>query len=226
MRPDSERTRRRLVTLLSRYVVEGESEARSNFSVRAPGRFLSRDPGALYVAGGEVMTTRRWDELAQALIGHLSGIAAGLSPQDGDAPVVEGRVLEANGQAVIVTTSCAGPLAVGAVAELGGREVSVWHPVIEPVTGCIAVPAPLDGLDWSQAGLTPPGPVAPLPVVGVVACESSPSVPAVVAAWTMGRRALDAWGAVLSDLDHAQRVRVGCSPDEVISASAELLTAG
>ena len=69
VRPDSDRTRRRLLALLAPYAAVGESEARTNFSLRAPGRFPSRDEGSLYIAGGKVLESRRWEVLVHALVG-------------------------------------------------------------------------------------------------------------------------------------------------------------
>lgn len=219
----------------------GESEARTNFSLRAPGRFPSRDEGSLYIAGGKVLESRCWEVLVHALAGYLAGIAAdtddagaadsgaGASVDDGadaDAgrPVVQGRVVAHDGRAVIVTASCTGPLDVAEVAELGGAEVPVWQPVIDPVDRTIIVPAPLEGLDWGAARLAPPQvSTAPLTLVGVVTGPSAEGRPDLVSAWMTGRRALDEWGVLLSFLDGEGRIRAAATPAEVIARAADLL---
>lgn len=230
VRPDSDRTRRRLVALLAPYVAVGESEARSNFSIRAPGRFPSREAGSLYIAGGKVLESRRWDVLAHALVGYLGGIAADTGDEadrgvvDARRPLVQGRVVAHGGRAVIVTASCTGPLDVAEVADLGGAEVAVWQPVIDPVDRTVIVPAPLEGLDWAAARFAPPQQsTLPLTVVGVVTGPSAEGRPDLVSAWMTGRRALDEWGVLLSFLDGEGRIRAAATPAEVIARAADLL---
>lgn len=211
----------------------GESEARTNFSVRAPGRLGSRAPGSLYIAGGKVLETRRWDTIVQALVGHLAGIVgdpgedAGVSSaSDARLALVQGRVVAHDGRAVIVTASCSGPLDVAEIAALGGAELHVWQPVIDPVSRAVVVPEPLGGLDW-RAGRVEPTPVTvgPLEVVGVVTGPSAEGRPDLVSAWMAGRRALDEWGVLLSFLDGEGRIRAALTAEEVVARTAELLRA-
>lgn len=244
VRPDSDRTRRRLIALLGPYLAPGESEARTNFSLRAPGRFPSRQKGSLYIAGGLVLESRRWESLLHALVGYLAGIAAdagddaesaagaratsGPGADDGvenaHRPLVQGRVVALDGRAVIVTASCTGPLDVAEIAALGGAEVPVWQPVIDPASRTVLMPDPLDGLDWSAAGIDPPAAASvPPTVVGVVTGPSFEGRPDLVSAWMTGRRALDEWGVLLSFLDAEGRIRAAATPAEVIARAAELL---
>lgn len=242
IRPDTQRTRRRLVKLLEPHLAPGEQIARTNFSVRAPAGFGSRRPGSLYIAGVEVFASRSWSALVQALTHCLGGVeryvwgevGAEFAPGRGtrSSAVLTARVVARDGLAVVVTTPANGRLGVGEVAHVGADDLALWEVELRAVpgdapgetTGLVAPPDPPSGLGWEAAGVDPPTrSPEPLRLVGVVTGPADLDDSHLAGAWLSARRGFDEWGDVLSGLDARGRVLAASDSAEVIGHAATLL---
>ena len=112
---------------------------RANFSIRRPTGLLGRTPGELLIGGVAVARSRSFDDLLDALAGHLAALAVNARP------VEEPRVRAFSNGRRVVLTDLLRPALVDdqALAKHGVRELHLWSPDFADGPA-IALPPPLE----------------------------------------------------------------------------------
>lgn len=220
VRPDSDRTRRRLLELLAAYVVDDAPDSvRDNFSVRAPRLAVRRGPMQLHVAGETVVKASRLEPVVHALASHLSGLAV----QTAGCTRVPGRLVVRGDRAVVVGAAWSAPIVPAAP---GFSEIWTWRPLVLAEQRVVRVPEYLPDLRWRAAGLDAPSEVRPrqLHLEGLVLPAGPSGVPEIVKFWRGSEGHLDEWGLLLSMLEHRDVIVPALRPEVVPSAVEALLS--
>ena len=204
VRADTGKTAAAVRNVFDSYLAESGPRLPSNFSLRAQTGLIRRRPGALYIGGSLIASSRSLSPLLRTLSSYLAGLA-GVEPR---LSRVAMRVFVRDGHAVLVHLER--PLLVDdrRLRDAGIIEAHLWQPVIDPDHRSVLVPELLPAVDWGRHGgaATAVHPSS-MAIVGVVARPGDDGAPDLRATCAHALYNRDAWLSVLDHLCEHQLVR-------------------